>query len=88
MEGIIIIEVNLGRFVQNPNSPAELHTNHISLTSFKRSLPQYYNKALDMYELTTSEPGEQSVPGVTLRGLSRARCRAVSSNLNFLLVPF
>ena len=38
--------------------------------------------------LTPSEPGEQFVPGVTLRGLSRARRRAVSSNLNFLLVPF
>ena len=29
--------------------PAELRTSHISLASFKRSLFQYYNKALDLY---------------------------------------
>ena len=28
--------------------PAELHTSHIPLTSFKRSLFQYYNKAVDL----------------------------------------
>ena len=42
--------------------PAELRTSHISLTSFKRSLFQYYKKALDLYDV---EPGEQSVPGAT-----------------------
>ena len=30
--------------------PAELRTSHISLASFKRSLLQYYNKALDLYD--------------------------------------
>lgn len=30
--------------------PAELRTSHISLASFKRSLLQYYNKALDQYD--------------------------------------
>ena len=38
--------------------------------------------------LTTSEPGEQSVPGATQRGLSCARRRAASSNLNFCFVSF
>ena len=31
--------------------PAELRTSHISLASFKRSLLQYYNKALDLYDV-------------------------------------
>ena len=31
--------------------PAELRTSHISLASFKRSLFQYYNKALDLYDV-------------------------------------
>ena len=31
--------------------PAELHTIHISLASFKRSLLQYYNKVLDLYDV-------------------------------------
>ena len=30
---------------------AELPTSHISLASFKRSLLQYYNKALDLYDV-------------------------------------
>ena len=30
--------------------PAELRTSHISLASFKRSLLQYYNKVLDLYD--------------------------------------
>ena len=38
--------------------------------------------------LTTSEPGEQSVPGATQRGLYCARQRAASSNLNFCFVSF
>ena len=38
--------------------------------------------------LTTSEPGEQSVPGATQRGLYCARRRAASSNLNFCFVSF
>ena len=36
--------------------------------------------------LTTLEPGEQSVLGATQRGLSRARRRAASSNLDFPFV--
>ena len=31
--------------------PAELRISHISLASFKRSLLQYYNKALDLYDV-------------------------------------
>ena len=31
--------------------PAVLRTSHISLASFKRSLLQYYNKALDLYDV-------------------------------------
>ena len=31
--------------------PAESRTSHISLASFKRSLFQYYNKALDLYDV-------------------------------------
>ena len=31
--------------------PAELCTGHISLASFKRSLLQYYNRALDLYDV-------------------------------------
>ena len=69
--------------------PAELRTSHISLASFKCSLLQYYNKALDLHDaLTTSEPGEKSVPGVTQRGLYCARRRAASSNLSFCFVSF
>ena len=36
--------------------------------------------------LTTLEPGEQSVLGATQRGLSYARQRAASSNLDFRFV--
>ena len=31
--------------------PAELRTSYISLASFKRSLLQYYNEALDLYDV-------------------------------------
>ena len=31
--------------------PAELRSSHISLASFKRSLFQFYNKALDLYDI-------------------------------------
>ena len=31
--------------------PAEVHTSHFSLASSKRSLFQYYNKALDLYDV-------------------------------------
>ena len=31
--------------------PAEIRTSHISLASFERSLLQYYNKALDLYDV-------------------------------------
>ena len=41
-----------------------------------------------MYDIDDIRTGEQSVPGVTLRGLSRACRRAASSNLNFRLVLF
>ena len=47
--------------------PAELCTSYISLASFKLSL-HYFNitiKILICMTLTTSEPGEQSVPGAT-----------------------
>ena len=47
---------------------AELCTSYISLASFKHSL-HYFNittiRILICIALTTSEPGEQSVPGVT-----------------------
>ena len=32
-------------------SAPELRTSHTSLASFKRSLFQYYNKALDLYDV-------------------------------------
>ena len=70
--------------------PDELRTNHISLASFKRLLLQCYNRAPDLYltTLTTSEPGEQSVPSATQRGLSCTRRLAAFSNLNFRLSLF
>ena len=47
------------------------------------------NKALDLYNVNDIRlPGEQSVLGATKRGLSYARQRAASTNLNFCFVSF
>ena len=42
--------------------PAELRTSQISLPSFKRSLLQYYNKALDLYDIDDIRTGRKICP--------------------------
>ena len=46
--------------------PAELRTSHIFLASFKRSLLQYYNKALDLYDVDDIRTFRTICPGCNI----------------------
>ena len=64
--------------------PAESRTSHISLASFKRSLFQYYNKALDLYDVDDIRTWRTICSRCNI-----ARTLLCSpSNLNFRLVSF
>ena len=64
--------------------PVELRTSHISLASFKRSLFQYYNKALDLYDVDDIRTWRTICSRCNI-----ARTLLCSpSNLNFRLVSF